>query len=200
MPIANATAILQALPLAVALAAWAVLKEPLGWRRLGAISIGFTGVIMIVQPGGEGFTIWSIYALLAVGFITLRDLIVRKMSRDTPVMTVAFSTAVAITLTFGLGAIASDWAPVSSANLLSIVLAAVFIFAGYILAVSVMRVGEISFVAPFRYTGLIWALAAGVLVFGEWPDTVTMIGALIVVFMGLFTLFRERQISQRHID
>ncbi|MBC7180333.1 MAG: DMT family transporter, partial [Roseovarius sp.] len=58
-------------------------------------------------------------------------------------------------------------------------------------------VGEISFVAPFRYTSLIWALLLGWLAFGDWPQTLTLVGAAIVVASGLFTLYREAQISRR---
>ena len=61
----------------------------------------------------------------------------------------------------------------------------------------VMRVGDIAFAAPFRYTGLIWALVLGLMLFSEWPNDVTLIGAGIVVGTGLFTLFRERRAAQR---
>ena len=59
-----------------------------------------------------------------------------------------------------------------------------------------MRVGEIGFVAPFRYTGLVWALILGLVVFGDWPDALTLAGAAIVVATGLFTLYRERKLAR----
>ena len=71
------------------------------------------------------------------------------------------------------------------------------IIGGYLFSVMVMRVGEVSFVAPFRFTGLIWALILGWLAFGEWPDLVTMLGALIVVGSGLFMLLRERHLKRK---
>lgn len=197
MPIANVTAVLQVLPLTVALAAWLFLSESLGWRRLVAILIGLGGVMLIVQPGGDGFNGWSIYALIAVAFITFRDIIVRKMSFTTPSMTVAFAAAVVITIAFGLTSITVDWAPVDAKGAGLLTLAAIFIFIGYLFAVMVMRVGNIGFVAPFRYTGLIWALILGLVFFGEWPDVLTLIGAGVVVAMGMFTLFRERRIARR---
>ena len=197
MPIANVTAVLQVLPLTVTLAAWVFISEPLGWRRLVAILVGFVGVIFIIQPGGDGFTVWSVYALIAVVFITFRDLIVRKLSPSTPSMTVAFVTAVFITVSFGIASAGVEWAPVTPSSVVLLGAAAVFILMGYLLAVMVMRVGNIGFIAPFRYTGLIWALILGLVVFGEWPDTLTFIGAAIVVAMGMFTLFRERQLARR---
>ena len=62
-----------------------------------------------------------------------------------------------------------------------------------------MRVGEIGFVAPFRYTGIIWAILLGIAVFGEIPDFWTIAGTIIVVGMGLYTFHRERQLNKRRI-
>ena len=59
-----------------------------------------------------------------------------------------------------------------------------------------MRVGDIGFVAPFRYTSLIWALVLGWSVFGTWPDGMTLIGAGIVIATGIFTLYRERKLAR----
>ena len=84
MPIANATAILAALPLAVTLGAAVIFGNPVGWRRLTAIGIGFFGVMLIVQPGTDGFTIWSLLAVLSVVVITARDLFTRAFSPAVP--------------------------------------------------------------------------------------------------------------------
>ena len=70
--------------------------------------------------------------------------------------------------------------------------AAVFVLIGYLFSVMVMRVGEVGFVAPFRYSSLLWALGLGWAVFGDWPDAITMLGGALVVGAGMFTLFRER--------
>lgn len=196
MPIANVTAILQVLPLVVALAAWAFLSEPLGWRRLGAIGVGFIGVLLIIQPGA-GFSIWSLYALAAIGFITFRDLIVRKLSPETPSMTVALTTAASITIGFGVASAWVEWVPIDGWSAAMLFLASFFIFLGYLFSVMVMRVGDIAFAAPFRYTGLIWALILGLVLFSEWPNQLTLIGAAIVVGTGLFTLFREQKAARR---
>ena len=192
-PIANVTAILQSLPLTVALGAALFLGEPLGWRRILAILVGFAGVLLIVRPGGDGFTVWSLYALAAVGFVTIRDLAVRRMSVHVPSLTVALVGAASITLAAGAVALVQGWQPVTPGQGGTMALAALFIMAGYLSSVMTMRQGEIGFVAPFRYTGILWALILGWLVFGEWPDTLTLIGAAIVVAMGLFTLWRERK-------
>ncbi|HGG05281.1 MAG TPA: DMT family transporter [Aliiroseovarius sp.] len=196
-PIANVTAILQSLPLTVALAAALFLREPLGWRRIIAILVGLAGVLLIVRPGGDGFNIYSLYALAAVGFVTIRDLSVRRLSADVPSLTVAMVGAGSITLAAGLASAGAGWQAIELRSGAMIVLASLFILAGYLSSVMTMRQGEIGFIAPFRYTGILWALLLGWLVFGEWPDRLTLIGAAIVVAMGAFTLYREQQVKRR---
>lgn len=192
MPIANVTAVMQALPLTVALAAAVFLREPLGWRRMLAIVVGFAGVVLIIRPDADGFNIYAGSALMAVFFVTIRDIIVRKMSASVPSLTVALVASTAVTVSFGLASLSIVWVPISMGQGGLLALAALFILAGYITSVSVMRVGDIGFIAPFRYTSLIWAVILGWLIFAEWPDALTLIGAGIVVGTGLFTLYRER--------
>jgi S-adenosylmethionine uptake transporter len=72
----------------------------------------------------------------------------------------------------------------------------VAIIGGYIFSVLTMRRGEIGFIAPFRYTSLVFALILGYLVFDEWPDAVTLAGAALVVATGLFTFLRERRVGR----
>ena len=98
MPLANLSAILQSLPLAVTLAAALLMREPVGWRRLAAILVGFCGVLLIVRPGTEGFDRWSLLGLVSVAFVVLRDLSTRRMSAGLTSITVAFSAAVSVTV------------------------------------------------------------------------------------------------------
>lgn len=193
MPLANLTAILQALPLTVTLASALVLREAVGWRRMSAICVGFIGVLLIIKPGAEGFNAWSVYGLIAVACVTVRDLSVRRMSASVPSMTVTLSAALSVTLAAGLASLTEPWVAVTPATGMLIVFAALFVLTGYFLSVQVMRVGDVSFTAPFRYTGLIWALVLGWFVFGDWPVPSTLLGAAIVVSTGLFTLYRERK-------
>ena len=194
MPLANVTATLQALPLTVTLGGALFFREVVGWRRMSAILIGFLGMLLIVRPGSEGFNIYGIYALLAVLGVTVRDLVTRKLSADVPSMTVSLAAAITVMLFSGVASIATPWCAISNVNALMIVGSSICIFGGYYFSVRVMRVGDISFTAPFRYTGLIWALILGWLVFGDWPTNLTLLGAGIVVATGLFTLYRERAV------
>lgn len=193
MPLANATAILQALPLVVTLAAALFLREAVGWRRYLAIIIGFSGVLIIVRPGAEGFNIFSISAIAAVLFVTLRDLATRQLSPGIPSLLVTFLASFMVMIT---GAVLSPfqvWKPIEVDGVFLLFVAAIFIIFGYLFSVKAMRVGEIGFVSPFRYTILIWAIILGYLVFGDIPDAWTLFGTAIIVTTGMFTFYRERQ-------
>ncbi|MEO9514554.1 MAG: DMT family transporter [Paracoccaceae bacterium] len=194
MPLANAIAILQVLPLAVSLAAALFLGESLGWKRMTAILIGFCGMLLIVRPGPDGFSIWSIYALLAVLCVTCRDLVTRQLSPGVPSLTVTLVAAISVTIFAGVASVPQGWSELTPNLWALIVGSSIFILGGYFFSVQVMRQGDISFIAPFRYTSLIFALALGWLIFGDWPDGLTMIGASIIVTTGLFTLYRERAV------
>lgn len=195
LPLANVTAILQVLPLTVAVGAALVFRDPLGWRRMSAIGLGFLGMLLIVRPGPDGFSLWSVYALLAVVCVTVRDLSTRRLSPTVPSMTVTLVASLTVTICAGLASTVTPWVPITPHLWVLITGAAVFVIGGYFFSVRVMRVGEISFIAPFRYTGLIWALLLGWVVFGDWPTPLTLAGAALVVATGLFTLYRERRVS-----
>ena len=195
MPIANLIAILQALPLTVSLGAALVLKEVIGWRRITAILIGFLGVFLIVRPGTEGFTIHSIFGVLSVLCVTVRDLAVRRISAEVPTATVTFVSAIFVLVFAAFAAVSVEWRPMPSVDFLWLCVAMGFVLCGYQASVLAMRKGDVGFVTQFRYTSLLAALLLGLLVFGEWPDRLTLIGSGIVVATGLFTIWREKRVQ-----
>lgn len=197
MQIANAMAILQVMPLAVTLAAAVILREQVGWRRWSAIAVGFVGVLVIIQPGSNGFNTYSLWALAAVAMMVVRDLSTRQMSKAVPSVFVALITAFAITVVGGIGSFFQSWegASLHSAGLLLI--AASFIVVAYLTNVLAMRQGDIGFVSPFRYFVLLWAIGLGWAVFGDVPSANMLIGSAIVVTTGAYTFYRERAVRQR---
>ncbi len=197
MPLANVTAILQALPLAVTMAAALFLAEPVGWRRWSAILIGFVGVLIVVRPGLESFNIYSLAALVAVVFITVREIVTRKLTNKVPTITVVLSTTIGSALFAGIMMIGAEWNTVSVASWSLIIGAAVAILIATLLSVMAMRTGEIGFVSPFRYTSMLGAIGLGILMFGDWPDLPTLVGTLIIVITGIYTFHREQTISRK---
>lgn len=193
MPLANISAILQALPLAVTMGAALVFAEPVGWRRWLAIGVGFAGVMIVVRPGFEGFNAYSLLALVCVGFCAVRDLATKRTPAEIPSLFLSTATAGAVAVTGGLLVVPfGGWSPPSLESLALLFLAAVLLLIGYQFIIMSMRLGQISFIAPFRYTGLLWAILLGFVVFGDVPDTAMIVGSAVIVASGLYTLYRER--------
>jgi drug/metabolite transporter (DMT)-like permease len=194
MPIANATAIIQVIPLAITLAAAMFFGEKVGWRRYSAIAVGFAGVMIIVRPGAEGFNAYAFWAVAAVGFMVLRDLSTRRFSPAIPTLYVAFVTAILTASFAGLASLTGEWQPLAWESFGLLAASSGFLVFGYLFSIKAMRVGEVAFVSPFRYTILVWAILLGIVVFGDIPDGWTLTGAAIVVATGIYTFYRERRL------
>lgn len=198
LPIANVSAVLQALPLAVTMGAALVFNEGVGWRRWLAIAIGFAGVLIIVRPGFEGFSVYSLLALVCVGCCAVRDLATKRIPQAIPSLLVSTATAFAMTI---LGAALlspmGGWTPMTAKSTALLALAAMLVIIGYQFIIMAMRVGDISFIAPFRYTALLWSILLGLVIFGDVPDLPMTAGATIIVGSGLYALYRERVVGRR---
>ena len=199
MPLGNVTAILQAVPLFVTIAAVLFLNDTLGWRRWIAVTAGFCGVLVIARPGLEGFSIYSLWALGAVICVTVREIATRQLSEDIPSLPVALMTAIAIC---GFGAInltRQNWVALEATHLGYLTVAGIAIVGGYLFSVMAVRIGDISFVSQFRYTGMIWAVALGFLIFGDRQDLASILGAIIIIIAGVYLLHRERIVCKEKI-
>ena len=194
MPIGDATAILQFVPLAITAVAAVFLGEPVGWRRWLATLVGFIGVMIVIRPGTTAFNAWSLLALAGVFFSVLRDLTTRRISTAIPtIVLVTISAGVVATAALGFLLI-EIWQLPSRWALLTLAGAAVFLLGGYYFIIDAMRHGEIAVVAPFRYSVIVWAILAGILIFGEKPDRTALLGTAIVIVAGIYTFMRERRL------
>jgi drug/metabolite transporter (DMT)-like permease len=192
--LAVAATILLSLPLAVTFGAWAFFKEPVGWRRWSAIIVGFIGVLIVLRPSPEAFVPASLFAVIAVVFTAGRDLTTRRIHAGIPTLLVSLFAALTNTV-FGAVLIIpmGGWSPVSATALGHLAVASLLILAGYQSIVIAMRSGDISFVAPFRYTSLMFSLTLGFYFFGEQPDGYMAVGASLIVVSGLYAFYREKQ-------
>ncbi len=195
--LASASAILQALPLTVTLGASLFLGETVGWRRWLAIMVGFGGVLIIIQPGATGYSPFSLLVACAVICAAVRDLATRVTDEDVPSLFLSAITSIAVTLTgLGMWIVAGSFAPITFLHWIQIFAASVFILVGYQFLVLSMREGDIAFVAPFRYTALLWSILLGAIIFAEIPDAATILGSTVVVVTGLYTLYREHRVAR----
>ena len=199
MDLANLSAILQAMPLAITLGAAVVFGDKIGWRRMTAITIGLIGVLIIIRPGTDGFDRWALLGVGSVLCVVVRDLSVRPLQGQVPSALVALGAAVAVTAMGWVGTAVEGWQEVTTPQALKVMGAGAFLIVGYLTSVMAMRHGDIGLVAPFRYVSLLWAIVLGLVVFGNLPDGWTLLGSAIVVGAGIFTLMRERVLRRAHI-
>lgn len=195
LPLANVAAVLQALPLAVTMGAALFFGEQVGMRRWLAIGAGFVGVTIILRPGFEGFNSYALLVLLCVAFCVVRDLSTRRIPAEISSLFLSTATSVAVMVTGGFLIVPlGGWTPLSTGSLLWLIGASVLLIIGYQFVIVSLRAGDISFVAPFRYTALVWAVVLGILMFGDFPDMATWFGSAIIVGSGIYTIYRERRV------
>jgi drug/metabolite transporter (DMT)-like permease len=192
MPIANATAILQFIPLVTTMAAAVLFAEQVGWRRWMAGIAGFAGVLLILQPGAAGFTWWSFLAVSAMLCMSTRDLATSRIDRTVPTLLIGAASAAAVSLA-GTGlAFATGWVPATLTSVAFTAVSGIALAAGFICLVVGMRNAEMSAIAPFRYFTLLWALLIGYGAWGEVPNGLAWAGISLVVAAGLYAFARER--------
>jgi drug/metabolite transporter (DMT)-like permease len=200
MPLATTNAILQVSPLLVTAGAAVLLGAHVGWRRWTASFVGFVGVLLIVQPGMDGFVPEAWLVLAALLGSSARDLTTRFVDPSVPSIFVTFATSAAITLV-GLGLMPFEhWVVPSPRALWLILLASGCLFVAYHFGVVAMRTGEIPVVAPFRYTSVVVALILGFAIWGYVPDALSFTGISLIVLAGLYLLIRERSSLRRRAE
>ncbi|MGQ0673875.1 MAG: DMT family transporter [Hyphomicrobium sp.] len=184
-------------PLVVALLAGPFLGEWVGWRRMVAILIGFTGVLVAVHPDTRGLDIGVVYSLLAMLAYALFMLLTRHMANlDPPLVTLFYSMFVG-TVALAPWAV-KDWvSPSEPAGWLLLVMMGILGGTGHYLFLHAYRLAPASSVAPFLYTQILSMVALGYLVFGDVPDAFTLTGAAIVVASGIYLLHRERATANK---
>lgn len=193
-PLSTASAILQATPLLVVAAAAVLFKERVGWRRWSAVFTGFVGVLIILRPGLDGFSLLSLLAVAGMIGFAGRDLATRaapKVLSNRQLGLAGFAMlalAGAILLAMTGGAALPD-----AKGFGLLVGTAVFAVLAYHALTSAMRTGEVSFVTPFRYTRLVFAMVLAVLVFHERPDAMTLLGSALIVISGIYALARANR-------
>ncbi|WP_209506662.1 MULTISPECIES: DMT family transporter [unclassified Ruegeria] len=195
-PLSSATVILQATPLVVVAGAALFFGETVGWRRWSAIFVGMIGVVIILQPTGDSFSLLSILAVLGMLGFAGRDLASRAAPATLGTEVLGFYGFLSI-IAAGLAYRMWEGAPMTpvsmhtSLHLTGAVLMGVVAYASLMNA---MRTGEVSAVTPFRYTRLLFGIGLGIALFGESLDRTMWVGSALIVASGLYILWRARQV------
>ena len=197
VPLATVGAITQAVPIIVAVGAALFLSEKISWRRWTSIFVGFAGVLLIVQPGAEGFDIMVLWAVLAMISLSVRDLTTRMIAPDISSVCLATFTMIATI------PVAVCWVLWEGQTLLPhdpdwlVILPMVTLGSlGYLLLTAAMRMAEVSVVTPFRYSRVLFLIVLGLVMFGEQPGPQTLVGAVLIIASGTYMTWREHQLKR----
>ncbi len=193
LPLANATAINMSSPLFVTVLAVIFLRERVDRARWMAIAVGFLGVLLVIQPRPDGFNAYAWLALFATLIYACRDLLTRKVPASTPSILVTLTTAAVVWAMAAVVLVFEGWQAMTWNDVAYLGLASIFLSTGYFSVITALRHGELSVVAPFRYTSLLWALAIGYVVWGDIPNPLAWLGIVLLTAAGLFMLHQQRR-------
>jgi drug/metabolite transporter (DMT)-like permease len=190
MPLSTVIALTFASPLIITALAPSMLGERVGWRRWTAVLVGFSGVLLIVRPFQEG---WQWVALLpiagaAVG--SLRDIATRRITAYESSASILFYAALTV-IVLSLATSPFGWMPLSAFDLTLLAIQGFAMGVAHYMMVESFRLSEAALVAPFKYSGFLWALIYGATIWGEYPDAMTLAGAGVILTSGLYILHRE---------
>ena len=192
VPLSTVGAIIQAAPLTVTVGAVLFLGERVGWRQWAAVCVGFAGVLLIVQPGAEGFSLAILWPVLAMLGLSGRDLTTRRIPADLPSTVLAAYTMLAtmppaiLWCLIAEGQLFPD--PIQWGYTAGMVTCGAL---AYLMLIAAIRGTELSVVAPFRYSRLVFLMLLGTLVFGERPGPLVLLGAALIVVSGIYTMWRR---------
>lgn len=192
LPIANATSISFAKAMFVTLLAVTVLHERLGWRRGLATAVGLAGVLLLMRPDMSG--VWlglgAAAGLMSAACTAGAAICTRILAQDHPVGALMFYQAVVSTLLLAPVA-AADWVWPGGWDWVLVLVVALSGVAGNLATIVALRLAEASALAPIDYSRLVFATGAGILLFDEAPDALTLLGMAIVVASSLYVLRAE---------
>ena len=193
MPLANATSIGMAAPLFMVALSGPLLREPVGWNRLGILIVGFIGVLIIIQPSAEGLNLeGSLYALSGAFFFAMLAIQTRKMAKDENSELMVFYAALAILVVTG-GFMIFYWqTPDPRSLLLMTMLGCITLFAQYTI-VHAYQYARVHVIAPFEYITVIWAILIGWFVFAEQPEATMYLGAVLIILAGIGISWYEKR-------
>jgi drug/metabolite transporter (DMT)-like permease len=184
LPIATVTAIVFSSPLVVLIFSMRFLGEGVSWQRWIAVIIGFTGVLVIVRPGGVSFE-WALLVAVSAAIVSgFRDLLTRRLSRtDTSISMLFWASALLITLSFLT--IPFGWHPLTLSGSFWFIINGLLNAGAHFLMIEALRLGDAALVSPFRYSAILWAILTGFIVWNQLPDTFTVVGAAMLIISGI---------------
>ena len=195
LPFAEVYTLLMTNPLFVTIFAFLFLKEKVGVRRWIAITVGFIGVLIVINPNQVNFNFLYILPIMAAIFLTIRDIKTKNIANDNNSFEIIFITSLLMTVFSGFGSLFSEFS-LEFKSLFKIILASIFLSIAYLLSVLTVFYAPLSLTSSARYSVIIFGIFFGYVFFDELPTTNMIIGALFIIFSGLFVIQRERKLGK----
>ncbi|OCC22703.1 transporter [Croceicoccus estronivorus] len=191
LPLAEAQALQFTAPLFATILSVFLLHEKVGAWRLSALILGFTGILIITQPGQVDIPLLGLAVGLGSAFaIALLSILVKDLNRSEEPLTIVFYfaafTSPILALSLPFVSVAHD-----ATTWILLMLMGLCGFAGQILLTMSLRFGSVSSVIVMDYSGLVWSTLYGALLFDQFPPAATWIGAPLIITAGLVIAWRE---------
>lgn len=190
MPLSTVVALTFASPLIITALAPSMLGEHIGWRRWSAVLVGFSGVLLIVRPFQEG---WQWVALLPIAGAaagSLRDIATRRITAYESSASILFYAALTVII-LSLATAPFGWQMPTGFDFMLFAVQGFAMGVAHYMMVEAFRLSEAALVAPFKYSGFLWALIYGAAIWSEYPDAMTLAGAGVILASGVYILHRE---------
>lgn len=195
LPFAKVYILLSLAPIILTLFGIIFFNEKVRWVRWGAIILGFSGVVVVINPAKLEYGFYFIFPLISALALSLRDVYTKKMKSNFHSLQIAFITCFVVTIFFGVLSFYKFYS-FSSFELLVLIVASIFLSSGYIFAVATIKVAMVSTTSTFRYSVIIWGIVYGYFMFNEIPKLNTFIGGLMIILSGLIIILREKQLGK----
>lgn len=193
--LAEATAVMSLNPMLITIGGAIFLGEALGQRRVAAIVVAMIGALIVIRPGSDVFTPVALLPLCAATCFATYTLITRRIGPDEDVWTSLFYTGLVGTLILSL-IVAFYWQPLTLKAVGLMGLIGLFGATGQMLLIRALSMAEASLLAPFNYSGLVFSISFGLIIFAEVPDIWTIVGVLVIVGAGLYVWHRETRVAK----
>lgn len=194
LPLPDVMAIVLASPLFVAALSMRILGEPVSAERWAMVAVGFAGVVLIVRPSGA-FQWVALVPVAAALSSALRDMVTRRIGRTETSLAILFYSSLAVIVVGLASAPLLDWRAVSAAAWALLALNGALNGGAHFLMIESLRLGEAATVVPFKYSGLVWGLVLGFIVWRHVPDAWMLVGAGLVAGSGLYLLRLEYRVA-----
>ena len=187
LPIATASTLVWISPILLTISAAVILRERVTMARWVAVLVGFLGVVLVTNPFGDQFSWAMVLPIMAALFVCTRDLATRQLDPGLHSMHATYASLILVT---GMGGVMSlfGWREMDVTQIGWLGFSALLLGLGFLSQVSAVRLGELSFIAPFAFSGILMSVFYGFMIWDELPSGLMIIGMGLVIGAGVYIL------------